>query len=80
MFRNGLKGTLTLSGVVPGGVAEAAGLRSGDILVEINAEPVSELSLERRQQSLLSSPLDLVVERQSEESTERLTFQLAHPP
>jgi serine protease Do len=70
-------GPPTVAVVLPGGRAEAAGLRVGDVLVEVDAKPVE--SLESARQVLLGvaerSPLALVVRR----DRQRLAFVLRDP-
>jgi serine protease Do len=67
-------GPPTVSVVLPGGRAEAAGLQVGDVLVEVDAKPVENLQAVR--QALLGlperSPLSLVVRR----DRQRLSFVL----
>jgi serine protease Do len=67
----------TVSVVMPGGRAEAAGLRVGDVLVEIDGKPVG--SEESVREALLGlserGPLSLVVRR----DRQRLSFVLREP-
>jgi serine protease Do len=67
-------GPPTVSVVLPGGRAEAAGLQVGDVLVEVDAKPVENLEAVRQALLGLSerSPLSLVVRR----DRQRLSFVL----
>ena len=70
-------GPPTVSVVLPGGRAEAAGLQVGDVLVEIGGKPVETLGSVREALLGLSerSPLPLVVRR----DRQRLSFVLRDP-
>jgi S1-C subfamily serine protease len=70
-------GPPTVSVVLPGGRAEAAGLQVGDVLVEVDSKPVETLESVREALLGLSerSPLQLVVRR----DRQRLSFSLRDP-
>lgn len=67
-------GPIGLQGVVPGSVAEEAGLLAGDTIVGLNGVDVDELDLEARGAAFRASTLGLTVEREDE----RLHFELSH--
>jgi S1-C subfamily serine protease len=62
-------GLPAVAAVLRGGAAEAAGLRAGDVLVEVNGRPV--LTLEATRQALTSAAVEaslpLVVSRDGEQ-------------
>jgi len=63
----GIDGTpLVVKGVEPGSPAESAGLRTGDIILQMNDRQVGELGNQERISMLRSSPLNLEVERDGE--------------
>jgi S1-C subfamily serine protease len=57
-------GGLEVRETMPGLPAEAAGLRAGDIVREVNGTPVPELASDALRNALRSLPLALVVERE----------------
>lgn len=65
---------LKLTGVVAGGVAEAAGLRGTDRLIAINGRPVAELDREDAARVFDTSPLTFEVERDGKRQTIRMSL------
>jgi len=59
--------SLPVQNVIPGGVAEAAGLQGGDVIVAINGEPLEGMTQEARIGALRGPALVLLVQRDGEE-------------
>ena len=67
-------GPASVVGVVPGGIAERAGLKKGDRILKANGQDFESLDLGKRAAMVRASPLALTVGRDAEEIEIRLAF------
>lgn len=67
-------------GVLPGSPAALAGIRYGDIVLEVNGQRVTNLVEYMEAKSSRDSGMDVLVFRSGEERTERLTYDPAREP
>jgi hypothetical protein len=67
-------GPVTLTGVIPGSVAERAGLQAGDILMKVNGKDFESMDLGERGKVMQMSPIAVVVGRDGKEIELTLKF------
>ncbi|MBT8484524.1 MAG: PDZ domain-containing protein [Phycisphaerales bacterium] len=69
MLAMGPTGPVPVRGVVPGGIAERAGLRADDVIVAVNGTPVDELDMTARGAAFRAASIRLTVDRGGETHT-----------
>ena len=60
-------GPLSISQVTSGGIAEAAGLKAGDVIVKVNGRAMDAIDQAELGAIMQTSPITLTVERDGEE-------------
>lgn len=60
-------GGMQVSRVLPGSIAEAAGLRAGDLILKLNGSDVAALEQAQKSAAFGRSPLNLTVQREGQE-------------